>query len=454
MLDSKDSDAAAAAKVETREAAPMATDDSVSTPTDASANPSTSTVAEASADKVASAPERPKGGKNLVKMEESKKEEEAKEEEKKETPAAQSLNSKPDPEWQQLKPGPHDETLTPPDQLPKRPEWYNKDSISDVERAMLPEWFDSSSPHRTPESYMEVREKVVKMSDTLANRNVTGAMMRRSIVGDAGSLLRLREFFGHWGVINEDAINDSTPTPASLRPDMKRPIEFSDDMRSELVTAVVQQAKRRKVGTDADGDHDMGVETTTSSFIPINWEEVANKVGHGASADECQKTFMMESLQPDASTSSTERPITPEATSDESKPAAVGSASSADMATNRTKEEIEKDLLESLVKESDPQVMGAVFDAAMKATDGNLAESQAATRLGLHVSRSVEESRNHEVDLADRLSKLVDMRMKKLENRMGMMDDVEGILEAEKVALELERRDLYTARCRHWFGGA
>jgi len=26
-------------------------------------------------------------------------------------------------------------------------------------------------------------------------------------------------------------------------------------------------------------------------------------------------------------------------------------------------------------------------------------------------------------------------------------------LEAERVALELERRDLYTARCRHWFQG-
>jgi SWI/SNF related-matrix-associated actin-dependent regulator of chromatin subfamily C len=44
--------------------------------------------------------------------------------------------------------------------------------------------------------------------------------------------------------------------------------------------------------------------------------------------------------------------------------------------------------------------------------------------------------------------------MKKLENRMAMMDDVEGMLEAEKTALELERRDLYTARCKHWFGGA
>jgi SWI/SNF related-matrix-associated actin-dependent regulator of chromatin subfamily C len=48
----------------------------------------------------------------------------------------------------------------------------------------------------------------------------------------------------------------------------------------------------------------------------------------------------------------------------------------------------------------------------------------------------------------------VNQRMEKLENRMALLDDIEGIIEAEKVALELERRDLYTARCRHWFGGA
>ena len=59
-----------------------------------------------------------------------------------------------------------------------------------------------------------------------------------------------------------------------------------------------------------------------------------------------------------------------------------------------------------------------------------------------------------EDNLSSILSQLVNKRMEKLENRMAMIDDIEGILDAEKVALELERRDLYTARCRHWYGDA
>ena len=110
-------------------------------------------------------------------------------------------------------------------------------------------------------------------------------------------------------------------------------------------------------------------------------------------------------------------------------------------------------MLKDLIERSDPQVIREVFDAAMKASHGNLVESQAASLLGLQLTRTVEEARGHEVDLAARLARLVDIRMQKLENRMAMMDDVEAIAEAEKIALELERRDLYTTRCRHWFGG-
>jgi SWI/SNF related-matrix-associated actin-dependent regulator of chromatin subfamily C len=197
----------------------------------------------------------------------------------------------------------------------------------------------------------------------------------------------------------------------------------------------------------------MGVDTI-SSFTPISWEEVASKVGHGASAEECQQKFMMESLQPETSVSSAERPITPEATNDASKLAAVVSKSSSVATTNQTKEDYQREFIASLVQKSSPYIIEAVFNAAVNASGGNVPASQAAALLGLQLSRSVEEARSHEVDLAERLSKLVDMRMKKLENRMAMMDDVEGMLEAEKTALELERRDLYTARCKHWFGGA
>mmetsp|Transcript_6467 Transcript_6467/g.10084 ORF Transcript_6467/g.10084 Transcript_6467/m.10084 type:complete len:498 (+) Transcript_6467:2-1495(+) len=379
------------------------------------------------------------------------KDEEKSTKEKEPLPPAQSLSSMPEPEWEQHKPGPNDETITPKEQLPPRPEWYKKDIIHDVERSLLPEWFDSSAPHRTPETYLKAREKIIEMSDKLANRNVTNAMIRRVVVGDAGSLQRLRSFLVNWGIINEDAINDSTPTPASLRVDLKRPQKFNEDMRGNLILAVVQQAKRRKLN-DYDGDHDMGVASSSSSFIPIDWEEVANKVGHGASAEDCQKAFMMETLK-DEGSPSIERPITPDATHETSKTSSDPALSKEGRSPDQTKDLSHNEFVRDLVERSDPQVLKEVFDAAMKATGGNLVESQAASVLGLQLTRNVEEARGHEVDLAARLSKLVDVRMQKLENRMAMMEDVEAILEAEKVALELERRDLYTARCRHWFGG-
>jgi SWI/SNF related-matrix-associated actin-dependent regulator of chromatin subfamily C len=47
---------------------------------------------------------------------------------------------------------------------------------------------------------------------------------------------------------------------------------------------------------------------------------------------------------------------------------------------------------------------------------------------------------------------IIDQRVKRIENRIALMDDIEALLEAERVSLELERRDMYTTRCRQWFG--
>lgn len=382
---------------------------------------------------------------------------ETKTEDKREVPSSQSLTFKPAPEWEQFKPGANDETVTPPDQLPPRPEWYKKDSISDMERFMLPEWFDSSAPHRTPDSFLTTRETVVQISDVIENRNVTNAMIRRAVPGDAGSLHRLRCFLVHWGIINEDAINDSSPTPSSLRPDLKRPNDFSEGMREDLISAVVQQAKRHKLSHDADVDHEMGVEPSVgaAAFVPIDWYEVAHKVGHGASAEECEQFFLIDSFEKEETASPTaERPITPDATQQTTEPAPDERVATALVPLAlQTKKEMEHEVIKKLVERSDPRVLKELLNTAMKMAGGKSQNSTAETLLGLQLTRSVEEARGHELDLAVRLSKLIDMRMQKLENRMGMMDDVEGILEAEKVALELERRDLYTSRCRHWFGG-
>lgn len=349
------------------------------------------------------------------------------------TTTVQTLSTKPEPRWELHRPGPNDEMVTPEDQLTPKPTWYRKDGIAEIERVMLPEWFDGSAAHRTPETYIKARETILSISDTVSNRNVTCAMVRRSILGDAGSLQRLRDFMSNWGLINEDAINDSAPTAPILRE--KYPVQkvFNGQQRDKLITAVVEQSsKRRKLAPD-------------NSYTPIDWEEIALEVGYGATSSDCERNFLSLPIQVEESevaSGNSERPITPEV--------------SQEFQNQPTKDAMRQEFLRELVESTNPVVVRKTTDAALEAIDGsgNLKEAQSGALIGLIAARAVEEAKKTESQLEAILSQLLDQRMKKLENRMAMMDDVESILEAEKMALELERRDLYTARCRHWFGGA
>ena len=360
-------------------------------------------------------------------------------------PPAKGLNTKPPSHWVQHKPGPNDEMVTPQDQLTPRPGWYKSDCVADIERTMLPEWFNSTASHRTPKSYMEAREKIISISDTLANRNVTNSMVRRYIVGDSGSLHRLRQFLVNFGLINEDGINDSSPTHQFLR-DKKPgpPKSFDDTLKEELLGAVVEQGRKRK--------YDQLNTSSENTFIPINWEEVAAQVGRGVTSEQCEQNFL--SLEIDdmaASSSAAERSITP----DIPAVAAVAKSSDAEEGKpNESQHTVRKELIRTLVETTNPDVMEKVLKTSFEATGGDLKKAQSAALLGLSAAGAVGEARKEEAELSSVLSQLVHQRMRKLENRMALLDDVEGIMEAERIALELERRDLYTARCRHWFGGA
>ena len=67
-------------------------------------------------------------------------------------------------------------------------------------------------------------------------------------------------------------------------------------------------------------------------------------------------------------------------------------------------------------------------------------------------SAAVQKGMQAESEIENTLMEIVDQRLQRLENRVALLDDVEALLEAERVSLELERRDMYTTRCRHWFG--
>jgi SWI/SNF related-matrix-associated actin-dependent regulator of chromatin subfamily C len=98
-----------------------------------------------------------------------------------------------------------------------------------------------------------------------------------------------------------------------------------------------------------------------------------------------------------------------------------------------------------------PDVLRKVIDASLNATQ-DLDEAKKASLIGAIASVAAEKAEKEEKEITRTLMDIVDQRVQRLENRIALLDDVEALLEAERVALELERRDMYTARCRQWFG--
>lgn len=325
------------------------------------------------------------------------------------------------------------------------PSWYDAKAIADIERIMLPEWFDSSAIHRTPESYMEARERIVGIGSRNPGRYITATAVRRVIPGDAGSLLRLHSFLVQWGFLNIDALGDSAPTLPGVRKEVEKKREkpvrprlpdgkfsWNRKLRNALATAVVKFAiKQQKT---SEGTSPMG------GRVAVDWAAVAAEVGDGANAADCQGEFL--SLPLDRSESD-------ESMDDSSDNGSDGAAG------RRKRHRVvgRREVLNELLDGVRPSVIAEATDAALNAADGNIEEAKKAAVLGAVGAQAMEEAKREEDAIERILMEILDQRMVRLENRVALLDDMEGMLEAERVALELERRDLYTARCRHWYGG-
>ena len=289
-------------------------------------------------------------------------------------------------------------------QAPKpsaRPDWYKKDEASDLERSVLPEWFDGSAKHRTPETFVETREKVIAMA-TKINRYLTSTLLRRAIPGDSGSLIRLHRFLTSYSLINEkDHGTDSAPTPEIS-------IQSSGNIRKRVLDAVTDQVNAKKARIQ-------------DAKPVVDWKAVAASVQNGMSASSCERMFL--------------------AAADKSNTTTEGSSLPAPIPS----------FVDELIHTSDAKVVSAAVNAALEASE-ELHLAQTASIAGLAAAATDATARRQEDAVGRIMSEIVDLRMQKLEERLQILDDVEEMLETERLALSLERRDLYTARCRHWFG--
>jgi hypothetical protein len=306
------------------------------------------------------------------------------------------------------------------EQTTKLPSWYNEKTASDVEKSLLPEWFNNSADHRTGASYIVARERILSVARRSSNKYLTSTAVRRCVAGDAGSIMRLHQFLVTWGFINGSAIGDNAPLQVISEASLLTGGKWSTDMSNMLGVAVTKFSKKRKV----EGDAMVGLE--------IDWDGIAKEVSNGVTPTECYQKFLSTDF------------------SDQSVEGNQVQVKVVDL-TPCKEDTTREDLIADLVDGVKPSVAKAVVDAALSATEVDLNTAQKAAVLGAITSKAVARAHQEEASASRILQEILDLRMTKLENRLSLLDDLEGMLDAERMALELERRDLYTNRCRHWF---
>ncbi|RDX65063.1 SWI/SNF complex subunit SWI3B, partial [Mucuna pruriens] len=84
--------------------------------------------------------------------------------------------------------------------VPSYSRWFSWDSIHECEVRHLPEFFESAS--KSPRVYKYYRNSIVKYFRYNPTRKITFTDVRKTLVGDVGSIRRVFDFLEAWGLIN------------------------------------------------------------------------------------------------------------------------------------------------------------------------------------------------------------------------------------------------------------
>lgn len=86
--------------------------------------------------------------------------------------------------------------------IPSSSSWFRWDEIHETERRELPEFFDGSAASRNPRVYKEYRDFIINKFREDTSRRLTFTEVRKSLIGDVGTIQKVFLFLGRWGLIN------------------------------------------------------------------------------------------------------------------------------------------------------------------------------------------------------------------------------------------------------------
>nr|NVI75811.1 moira [Cucujiformia] len=96
--------------------------------------------------------------------------------------------------------------------------WFDYNSIHEVEKRALPEFFNGKNKSKTPEIYLAYRNFMVDTYRLNPTEYITSTACRRNLAGDVCAIMRVHAFLEQWGLINYQVDSDSRPTPMGPPP--------------------------------------------------------------------------------------------------------------------------------------------------------------------------------------------------------------------------------------------
>ncbi|CAO2833693.1 unnamed protein product [Amaranthus hypochondriacus] len=86
--------------------------------------------------------------------------------------------------------------------VPSYSSWFRWDAIHESEVRYMQEFFDGKSSSKNPSIYKYYRDAIINKFRSNPSKKLTFTEVRRTIVGDVGSIRRVFDFLDTWGLIN------------------------------------------------------------------------------------------------------------------------------------------------------------------------------------------------------------------------------------------------------------
>ena len=86
--------------------------------------------------------------------------------------------------------------------VPHYASWFNMQTIHDIERVSLPEFFTGRNKSKTPAIYQDYRDFMISTYRLNPSEYLAVTACRRNLAGDVCAIMRVHAFLEQWGLIN------------------------------------------------------------------------------------------------------------------------------------------------------------------------------------------------------------------------------------------------------------